>query len=136
MAFRIAPPSELRQREERIEAPKHLAWVRSLPSCVSGRRADIEAHHLLRGAGRGFGRKAHDSEVVPLTHDEHMALHHHGNEPGWFSEQGVRDPYGIANELWRIWLRFSEGKIGADERDRQGLRAVRKSRVPLKPGRA
>lgn len=82
----------------------HLANIRKLPSCVSGKRG-CEAHHLCGGPAateRGVSRKASDRWAVPLTHEEHMDLHTFGSrlEREWFANRGIVDVYGLADALW------------------------------------
>lgn len=74
---------------KKVRSRKHLEFVASLPSMISGYRGDfIIGHHLLRAGGKAMGTKACDSLVVPLTHQEHMDLHANGNEIKWFEKHG------------------------------------------------
>ena len=45
---------------------KYLDWVKTLPSCISGRPADDPHHIIGRGEG-GMGTKASDYFAIPLT---------------------------------------------------------------------
>ena len=74
---------------------KHLAWIRTLPSALSGRVVDIQACHVRIGTGGGMGLKPSDIYVVPLTHGEHMEQHSRGERTFW-SEHGYPDPAGEA----------------------------------------
>jgi hypothetical protein len=93
----------LRQRRPRILAPKHLAWIRSLPSIIPG-QGPVEAAHVRYGEriyGKpptGMGEKPSDCWVVPLAHDVHMEQHRHG-ERAWWIEQAI-DPLLVAALLW------------------------------------
>lgn len=93
----------LRQRRPRIIAPKHLAFIRTLPSLVPG-AGPVEAAHIRYGEhayGKpftGMGEKPSDCWVVPLAHDVHMDQHRHG-ERQWWLDQGI-DPLLIAALLW------------------------------------
>jgi len=93
----------LRQRHPRILAPKHLAWVRTLPSLIPG-AGPVEAAHIRYGDrvygkdSTGMGEKPDDMWVVPLAHDVHMAQHAAG-ERTWWLDQGI-DPLLVAALLW------------------------------------
>lgn len=85
----------------------HLALIRKLPSCVSGRRP-CDPHHLH--VDRGMGLRARDKWCVPLTRDEHDHLHSVGskNELAWFKKHGIENPYELAKALWK-----ASGDLGA-----------------------
>jgi hypothetical protein len=53
----------------------HLAFVRSLPCCVSGRTFGIEAAHV---GARGMGQKSSDLETIPLNVLFHREQHRIG----------------------------------------------------------
>jgi hypothetical protein len=55
---------------------KYLAWVRTLPSVVSGRTGCV-AHHITGHGLKAVGGKVCDYMTIPLLHDEHDAQ---GNE--------------------------------------------------------
>lgn len=80
---------------------EHLANIRKLSSCVSGKRP-CEAHHLRKKDERGTGLKATDRWALPLTWDEHLEIHRYGSrkEEAWFAERGI-DCYALANALWQ-----------------------------------
>lgn len=86
-----------------IRSPKHLAFIRELPSLVRG-TGPIEAAHIRFGELRygkpitGMGQKPGDNWVVPLAHDIHMAQHAEG-ERDWWEAQGI-DPILVAALLW------------------------------------
>lgn len=65
------PRPALAKPLRRALAPHYLAFVRSLPCAVCGRRPS-EPDHV---GPRGMGRKADDYRVVPLCHEHHMARH-------------------------------------------------------------
>jgi len=56
---------------------KYLAWVRSLPSVISGQPAG-DAHHLIGHGESGMGTKVTDIWTFPLTRGEHTELHNIG----------------------------------------------------------
>lgn len=81
----------------------HLAAIRQLPCCVSGRRNRVQAHHLKDGTGeRGMGMRSTDRWAVPLDASEHEHLERQGsrNEAAWFSARGIADPLHLATALW------------------------------------
>ena len=52
-----------------LRSPEYLAWVRTLPSVVSGQTGCV-AHHLAGYGNRG-NTKVHDFWTIPLTGNEH-----------------------------------------------------------------
>jgi hypothetical protein len=93
----------LRQRRTRISSPRHLAFIRELPSLVPG-PGSIDAAHVRYGDRRygkditGMGEKPGDNWTVPLAHEVHMAQHARG-EREWWAEQEI-DPIIVAAFLW------------------------------------
>lgn len=84
-------------KTERLRSPRHLAWVRSLPCSVPGCiRADIQAHHVRKGAGTAL--KPSDAFTVPIC-PEH---HYEGDNEGWrtFEVKHGLDLSEIAARLW------------------------------------
>lgn len=83
-------------------SPEHLAKIRQLPSCISG-KGPCDPHHLLIKRERGVGLRATDRWTVPLTrheHDElHRKVHNEKQEEAWFKERGI-DCYELADALW------------------------------------
>lgn len=116
MALRIVRPdtafatSRRAKEVEPVRAPDHLAWIRTLPSVVSG-EFGCEAAHLnfadqrYGKPERGKGKKADDRWVLPLTAEEHRtgphAQHRTGAERKWWDDQGI-DATTLANDLWRV----------------------------------
>lgn len=100
-----------RAREiEEVRDPRHLAWIRDLPSAVSGRLGCVAAH--INYADKRFGKperakskKADDRWVLPLTTDEHTdgpdAQHKTGKEREWWASHGI-DATTLANDLWAV----------------------------------
>lgn len=85
-----------------------LDWVKSLPSCISGRPGDDPHHikgysHLTGSCG---GKKGDDLFVIPLTRDEHTAFDHAG-----FQTWELK--YGSQLEHWArvVKLAVREGKL-------------------------
>lgn len=68
-------------RKEKMDLQKHkawrsetyLAWVRTLPSAISGQPAG-DCHHI-KGYGFGGSVKAPDYMTIPLTREEHTKFH-------------------------------------------------------------
>lgn len=86
---------------DRLIDKAHTARLHGLPSIVSGQTADIVAHHLRTSRSSACGgRKSGDDEAVPITHAEHVELHHHpGGEDAWWASKGI-DPHPIAARLY------------------------------------
>ncbi|WPE19850.1 hypothetical protein [Shinella zoogloeoides] len=93
-----------------VRDSRHLAWIRTLPSVVSG-RLGCEAAHISfadRRFGkpeRARGRKAGDDWVLPLTAEEHRtgpeAQHRTGKEREWWESRGI-DATTLATRLWAV----------------------------------
>jgi len=60
-------------KPERSKA--RLAFIRSLPCCVSGRTVGVEAAHV---GHRGMGQKASDFDIIPLNELYHREQHRIG----------------------------------------------------------
>ncbi|MEF2073537.1 hypothetical protein [Consotaella aegiceratis] len=96
-------PSDKSQR--RIRDEQHLAFIRSLPSIISGLYG-CEAAHVRYGDPRyrkkrtGRGQKPDDCWCVPLTPEEHRDQHAE-NEALWWVKQGI-DPLAIAQRLYAV----------------------------------
>jgi hypothetical protein len=102
-AFSLDPSGrETRRREN----PRHLAFIRTLPSIVSG-EFGVEACHLRMAAPQhgkpstGKGRKPSDEFVLPLTPAEHREQHSM-NELAFWQMHGIADPCGIALLLYAV----------------------------------
>jgi hypothetical protein len=62
------------QKDLPIRNKKYLKWVKTLPSCISGRPSD-DPHHII-GVGRGkMGGTDCDLFAMPVTRDEHQLIH-------------------------------------------------------------
>jgi DNA recombination protein Rad52 len=83
----------------RIRDPEHLKYVAERPCMICGRQP-CEAHHLRHAQPRALGRKSSDSYTVPLCALHHRELHARGDEAAWWQGKG-RDPFPVADELWR-----------------------------------
>ena len=82
----------------------HLAFIRKLPSCLSGAHgcdpAHISAGSPIHNKKRtGGAQKASDCWTVPLTRAEHDAQHAHGDELAWWRSHGI-DPFELAIKLY------------------------------------
>lgn len=89
---------------------RHLAWIRTLPSAVSGREGCVAAHisfadQRFGKPKRGKGTKADDRWCLPLTPYEHTdgpnAQHRTGDEEEWWLQHGI-DANTLANDLWSV----------------------------------
>jgi hypothetical protein len=84
----------------------HLAFIRKLPSPISGAfgcdPAHISAGSPIHNKKRtGGSQKASDCWTVPLTRAEHDEQHAHGDELGWWKLQGI-DPFELAIKLYEV----------------------------------
>jgi len=71
------------QKQNAWRCQKYLDWVKTQPSCVSGIEPCGDAHHM-KGHGMGGSVKAPDWASIPLTREEHAAIH-----LGWQTWEGV-----------------------------------------------
>jgi len=84
---------------------RHLAFIRKLPSAVSG-AYPCEACHIRAGSPRhnkkatGKAQKPSDCWTVPLTAEEHRDQHN-GNEMSFWRRNGV-DPFDLAEQLYQV----------------------------------
>lgn len=116
VGFRIvrpvtAFPDTSRAKEvEEIRDPRHLAWIASLPSVISGAYGCEAAHVSFPDKRfgkhmRGKSTKAGDNWTLPLTPEEHRtgpnAQHKTGYEEQWWRDQGI-DANTLADRLWRV----------------------------------
>lgn len=92
---------------KRIEDPAHLAFIRRLPSVISG-KTPCEAAHIRTGSAlyrkkhTGIGQKSDDAWTLPLTEDEHRngpESQHGNNELSWWKSHGI-DPFDLASRLY------------------------------------
>lgn len=80
---------------------KYRAWIRSLPSAVSGAH-DCEAAHT--GSDGGMSMKASDYSCIPLTRMEHLQYHALGKKQ-FEALHGV-DCEALAKALNYVWFKF------------------------------
>lgn len=96
-------PSAAEKREGNCK--KHLALIRKLPCCVTGKKAPNDPHHLKEGLAheRGLGRRSTDRWAVPLSREKHDEVERIGsrNEQAWFQKHGIADSLELAAALWR-----------------------------------
>lgn len=74
----------------------YRAWVKSLPSAVSGQLGCDPCHT----GPHGFGQKASDLTCIPLTREEHQE---YDRNPEEFSRKHGLDVPGLVKRLNRIW---------------------------------
>lgn len=102
-AFALDPSGKQTKRQE---DERHLKWIRTLPSVISGGEP-CEACHIRYGSGihnkkrTGKGQKPSDCWTVPMTPDEHREQHAFGDERGWWDTKNI-DPLYIANRLYEV----------------------------------
>lgn len=102
-AFSLDKPNRRAGGSKPLKLEEHKAWIRGLPSLISGRR-DVEAAHIsMRDASagkvsRGKSQKASDCWIVPLDRDLHREIHAVG-EPEFAKRYGV-DLVKIAAALY------------------------------------
>lgn len=95
----------------------YLAWIRSLPCAISGRRP-VEAAHLSTAsmfyghAGRGLGRKAGDRWALPLAADLHRQQHA-GSEREFWRAAGI-DPHLLGLVLRALWDQGASAAYAAE----------------------
>lgn len=102
--FRIRGPKKKKERKADSRhgmSEDHLALIRKLPCCITGRVPAGEAHHLKATGERGMGLRSTDRWAVPMAHDSHMEVERAGsrNELGWFKARGI-DAIDLATSLW------------------------------------
>ncbi|WP_221722729.1 DUF968 domain-containing protein [Ochrobactrum sp. SFR4] len=84
---------------------KHLTFIRSLPSVVSG-NWPVEACHIRSGSAdhhkkvTGKGQKPSDCWTLPLTPEEHRDQHS-GSEMAFWLRHGI-NPFEIADKLYQV----------------------------------
>jgi hypothetical protein len=82
----------------------HLAFIRNLPSVVSG-EFGCEAAHIRTGSAQhnkkktGGSQKSSDCWTLPLTPDEHREQHGM-NEMEFWRRHGI-DPFQVADALYQ-----------------------------------
>jgi hypothetical protein len=77
---------------------RYRAWVRTLPSVVSGLQPCEAAH---TGTDGGMRQKPSDSTCIPLTLEEHAEYHQHG-KPAFEAKYGIQCSE-IVEKLNRLW---------------------------------
>lgn len=121
-AFTLDPSSK---KTKRIEEPAHLAFIRKLPSVISGQYG-CEACHIRSGSAvhrkkwTGGQQKPDDCWTLPMTSEEHRAQHSE-NELAFYKRHGI-DPFELAARLYEV-----SGDIDA------GIRIISQARGPI-PG--
>lgn len=93
------------KKTKRIEDPAHLAFIRKLPSVLSGQYGCDPCHirtgsALHRKKHTGVAQKPDDCWTLPLTREEHDSQHSE-NELQWWRKHGI-DPFELAIRLYEI----------------------------------
>lgn len=111
MAFAIRRPSTAfsedpsNKAQKRIRDEGHLAFIRRLPSVLSG-IFGCEACHIRYGdpvyrkKHTGKAQKPDDAWTVPLSPDEHRAQHDTNEREWWLSHR--IDPLALAQALYAV----------------------------------
>lgn len=112
MAFEIKKPDTAFENDpkpsrarKRIKDEAHLAFIRKLPSVVSG-KWPVEACHIRMGSPMfkkpraGIGQKSDDAWTLPLTPEEHRDQHAHHESKWWLSWH--IEPFTVAMALYEI----------------------------------
>ncbi len=112
MAMRIVKPDNAPPARVKTEKrPDYLAWLHTLPCCVTGVYG-VEAAHLSYAApryghyGRANGKKAPDRWALPLSSAQHRRQHGM-NEREFWETVGI-NPHELALTLWGIYCDFDE----------------------------
>lgn len=107
---------------KRMEDTAHLAFIRKLPSVLSGAMG-CEACHIRIGSAlhrkkhTGMGQKPDDAWTLPLTPGEHKRQHSE-NELAFWRSYGI-DPFELAIRLYEVSGDLEAGaKIIASARER------------------
>lgn len=86
--------------------PKYMAWVKTLPCCISGMPSD-DAHHI-QGHGFSGSGKPSDIFVFPMTRVEHTNFHNIGYTE-WEMRYGLQSTYvmktikeGVAHGILKL----------------------------------
>lgn len=83
----------------------HLAFIRKLPSVISG-AFGCDACHIRAGSPQynkkrtGGAQKPSDCWTLPMTREEHVAQHS-VDELAFWRAQGI-DPFKLADELYQV----------------------------------
>lgn len=110
------------KKTKRMEDAGHLAFIRKLPSVVSG-EYPCEACHIRIGSAlhrkkhTGMAQKPDDSWCLPLTAAEHREQHSE-NELVFWRRHGI-DPFTLAARLYDV-----SGDVAAAERIIREVRAA------------
>lgn len=119
MAFAIARHPEAfsfdlsDRKQRRIEDAGHLAFIRKLPSVISG-AYPCEACHIRSGSPvhrkkrTGGQQKPDDCWTLPMTPEEHRAQHSE-NELSFYRRHGI-EPFELALKLYESSGDFDAAK--------------------------
>ena len=97
---RTGPIKPKRKAPKPKDEAAHLAWVASLPCCVTGQRP-VVLHHIMHMPGKRTRRD--DRYVVPLIPALHnmgdLSVHMLGSEAQFLEVHGIDLP-ALAVKLW------------------------------------
>jgi hypothetical protein len=101
------PVHRRRPRRSRRCSParnyRYKAWIRTLPSAVSG-QLGCEAAHT--GSDGGMSMKSSDYSCIPLTFAEHAEYHRIGR--GAFEQRFAIDCRAIVKRLNHAWFAYAQ----------------------------
>jgi len=86
---------------------KYLEYIRSLTCCATGDDWNVVAHHVRIGQGGGMGLKPSDYRCIPLTADQHGALHQMG-ERTYYNNFQVDPDVEMSDNLQSYLIRTLE----------------------------
>lgn len=90
------------EEKDRREAHSHVELVKMLRCVASGRHAPNDAHHLMRGVGRGLSYKAAGRYVIPLSRKIHDEIQPKGDPEAFLMEKYGVPARELADALWAV----------------------------------
>lgn len=112
---------------------QYLAWLHTLPCCVSLRWDHIHAHHPTVGRGR-MGRKEDDATAIPLNEEYHLDQFEegvHNGEVAFWNRHGI-DPTALADDLYACFKAGLGRREAVDIIDAHRALAHVRSRLQIK----
>lgn len=94
----------MRQRQPRIEEPKHIKFIQEQACVICGWDVGVDAAHLKAG-NHEYGKdpagtqRPSDCWTTPLCRKHHSEQHSMG-EIRWWNTYGIRDPWRLCKRLY------------------------------------
>lgn len=88
-------------KQEIIRGKKHLAFIRSLPCCVTGKTGGTQAAHIRYETNGGTALKPGDDWTVPLFWESHNEQHKIGEVAFWERCGGIEKAKKLARLLYK-----------------------------------